>query len=207
MRFGDPNVSFVSAMMNKELKIEASLQTFTKNVSDLIFLGNRNTRIIALLVSSFEHKFIQVFLKKESQRYIGTNAEVQAKKKCPMGKVQFASLHKTFQVLKRGRAVPKHNYTYRIDSAKLSTAVTFIQGSLCVKTCVVRDVCIAGNKFKNMSVYERGDKSIESINEAYNSTFPEGKRVERDTFVELTKLLTKKGESKVRVSTYFINLR
>ena len=48
---------------------------------------------------------------------------------------------------------------------------------------------------------------IESINEAYNNTFAEGERVGRDTFVELTKILTKKRESKAGLSTYYINLR
>jgi len=103
--------------------------------------------------------------------------------------------------------VPKHNYTYQIDSTKLSTAITFLQESLCVKPGVTRDVRIAGNTFKNMPVYERSGKNIESINEAYNNTFAEGERVGRDTFVELTKLLTKKGESKAGLSTYYINLR
>ena len=203
------NPTFKSAVMDKNMTLEASTQKFTNNVSDLIFLGNRNIRIIvqSVLASSFERKFIQTFLSKESDRYIGTENEVRAKAKCLMGKVQFASLRKVFQVLKRGRGVPKHNYTYRIDSTKLSTAITFLQGSLCVKPGVTRDVSIAGNTFKNMPVDERGGKSIESINEAYNNSFAEGERVGRDTFVDLTKLLTKKGESKAGLSTYYINLR
>ena len=142
------------------------------------------------------------------QRYVGTDAEAQCKKKSVMGKVQFASLRKVFQVLKRGREVPKHNYTYRIDSSKLSTAMSFIQGGICVRLGVVRDVRIAGNTFKNIPVYERGGKSIESIFDAYCSTFQNQKeRVGRDTFFELIKLLTKKGESKAGLSTYYINLR
>jgi len=203
------NPSFKSTMMDKKMTIEASMQKFTKNVSDLIFLGNRNTRIIvqSVLVSSFERKFIQTFLSKETDRYIGTENEVRAKAKSLMGKVQFTSLRKVFQVLKRGRGVPKHNYTYRIDSTKLSTAITFLQESRCVKPGVTRDVRIAGNTFKNMPVYERGGKNIESINEAYNNTFAEGERVGRDIFVELTQLLTKKSESKAGLSTYYINLR
>ena len=115
------NPSFKSAMMDKKMTIEASMPKFTKNVSDLIFLGNRNTRIIvqSVLASSFERKFIQTFLSKETDRYIDTENKVRAKAKSLMGKVQFASLRKVFQVLKRGRGVPKHNYTYRIDSIKL----------------------------------------------------------------------------------------
>ena len=36
--------------------------------------------------------------------------------------------------------------------------MTFLQESLCVKPGVTRDVRIAGNTFKNMPVYERGEK-------------------------------------------------
>ena len=83
---------------------------------------------------------------------------MRAKAKSLMGKNQFASLREVFQVLRSGRGVPKQNYTYRIDPIKLSTAMTFLQESLCVKPGVTRDVRIAGNTFKNMPVYERGEK-------------------------------------------------
>jgi len=56
------NPSFTNSMMNKTITIEESMQKkFIKNVSDLIFFGNRNTRIIvqSILASSFERKFIQ----------------------------------------------------------------------------------------------------------------------------------------------------
>ena len=204
------NPRFKTTIMDKKLTIDASLKNFTQKVSDLIFLGNRNTRIImhSALASSFERKFVQGFLKKESQRYIGSDAEASIKQMSLLGKLKFASSRKVFEVLKRGRGVPKHNYKYRIDSTKLSTAISFIQGSLCVKPGVVRDVNVAGNTFKNMSVYERGGKSMESIFEAYSNTFEDkDERVGRDTFIELLKLLTKKGESKAGLSTYYINLR
>ena len=139
------NPSFKYAMMDKTMTIEVSMQKFTKNVSALIFLGNRNTRIIvqSILASSFERKFVQMFLSKETDRYIGTENEVRAKAKSLMGKVQFASLREVFQVLKRGRGVPKQNYMYRIDSTKLSTAITFLQESLCLKPGDTREVKFA----------------------------------------------------------------
>ena len=146
-------------------------------------------------------------MSKETDRYIGTENEIRAKAKSLMEKDQFASSREVFQVLRRGRGVPKQNYTHQIDSIKLSTAMTFLQETLCVKPGVTRDVRITGDTFKNMPVYKRGGKSIESINDAYNIIFSEGERVGRNTFVELTKLLTKKGESKAGLSVYYINLR
>ena len=58
-----------------------------------------------------------------------------------------------------------------------------------------------------MPFYERGGKFIKSLNKAYNDTFDENVRVGKPTFTKLIKLLTKKGESKAGLSTYYINLR
>ena len=125
-----------------------------------------------------------------------------------MGKVHFASLQKVIQVLKRGSKVPKHNSMYKIDSSKLSAAISFVQGGLCVKPVVDCDVCIAGNTSNNVPVHEQGGKSIKSFFDAYCSAFQDRQeRVGRDTFAELIKLLTKKGESKAGLSTYYISLR
>ena len=97
-------------------------------------------------------------MKKEAQGYDGHEAEKQVKAKSKMGKVQFASLRKVFQVLQKGGGIPKHNYSYRIDSGKLVTAIAFIQESLLMKPGVARDARIGGNTFKNMPVYERWKK-------------------------------------------------
>ena len=78
-----------------------------------------------------------------------------------MGKKKFMSLRKTYDILCRGIELPKHNYSFRIDSGKLVTAITFLRESLRVKPGLSRDVSIAGHVFKNMPVYERGGKSIE----------------------------------------------
>lgn len=65
-----------------------------------------------------------------------------------MEQIQFGSLCKLFQVLKRVRRVSNHNYAYILDSAKLLTAVPFIRESLCIKPGVVGDVFIAGKPSK-----------------------------------------------------------
>lgn len=48
----------------------------------------------------------------------------------------------------------------------------------------------------NMPVYESGGNGNDSIKEAYKKAFAENERVGRDALVELTKFLTKEGESK-----------
>ena len=88
-----------------------------------------------------------------------------------LGKVHFSSLRRTYDIIAEGKSIPKHDYRYRIDSKKLATAIKFLQDSLCVKPGVVRDVSIAGHVFEAMPVYERGGKSIDSLNDAYNNVF------------------------------------
>ena len=111
-------------------------------------------------------------------------------------------------VLQNRHEIPKYTYAYRIDAAKLCTAVVQImQQSLCLKTGVVRDVSIGGHTFRGMPFYERGGKSIESLLEAYREAFVEDKRVGAHTFAEIMRLLTKRGESKCGLSTYYIHFR
>ena len=116
-------------------------------------------------------------------------------------------MRKTFEILKSGKDIPKKKYSYRINFNKLANAMTFIQESLQVKPGVVRDVNIVGNIFRNLPVYERGGKSIKSLTEAYNNSFIASERVGKHTFSLLLNLLTKRGESKAGLSTYYINLR
>ena len=61
--------------------------------------------------------------------------------------------------------------------------MAFLQESLLVKPGVCRDVRIEDHVFRNMAVYERGGKSIESIYDSYSNVFQNDERVSRDTFM------------------------
>ena len=65
------NPSFINAIIDKKMIIASPIKKFTENVSNLIVLSNRNTRIIvqSVLASSFEQKFIQNFLRIERNHY------------------------------------------------------------------------------------------------------------------------------------------
>ena len=184
-----------------------SMKSLFTNASKLIFFGTRKIRIVveSLMASSFHHYYLKQVLFCEAEKYSGLNKPCKSKVK--MGERKFTSLRKTFNVLASGADLPKHNYSFRIDSGKLSTAMIFLQESLCVKPGVARDISIAGHVFKSMPVYERGGKSIESLNETYNSLQEKEDRVGRDTFTDIVKLLTKRGETKAGLSTYYIQLR
>ena len=87
-------------------------------------------------------------------------------KRSSVGKVNFASLRKLYGALAEGNSITTYNYTYRIDSKKISTDVRFIQDSLCVNPGVMRDVTISGHLFESMPVFESGGKSIASLTDA-----------------------------------------
>lgn len=203
------NPVFTNVIMSKKMIMDVPMERLTRNISDLILFGESKIRIItqSILDRSFDRKFVNEVLSRGHERYSGQpNYDILKGKSC-MGKVQFATIRKIFEVMKQGRDVPKNNYTYRIDSNKLSTAVVFLQQSLLVKPGVLRDVTISGNIFKNIPIYERGGKSVESLYEAYKKSFPKKDVIGRDTFTDLGKLLTKRGESKAGLSTYYIQLR
>ena len=92
-------------------------------------------------------------------------------------------MRKTFEIMKSDEDIPKQKYSYRIIFNKLANVMTFIQGSLLVKSNVVRDLNIVGNIFRNLPVYERGGKSIESLTEAYNNFFVVSEHVGKHNIV------------------------
>mmetsp|Transcript_27310 Transcript_27310/g.39559 ORF Transcript_27310/g.39559 Transcript_27310/m.39559 type:complete len:194 (-) Transcript_27310:94-675(-) len=177
------------------------------NAGKLIFFGMRSVRVIvkSLLAISFRRFALMDILKIESEKYnqdvCEDHVSSMVQKKAVIGSEQYSSLRKVFGVLQNGHDIPKHTYTHRVDATKLGTAVQFIQQNLCVKAGAVRDVSIAGHTFRDMPVYERGGKSIKSLLEAYRVAFVEDERVGEHTFAEITRLLTKRGESKCGLST------
>ena len=57
---------------------------------------------------------------------------------------------------------PNYNYMFRIDTIKIILLMQHIQENLQLKAGRLRNVTIAGNKLKNLPVYERGGKVLKS---------------------------------------------
>lgn len=180
------------------------------NVTDLIFQGSQYTKQVvkAILAKSFRFNYIKNLLAKRAEEFTNQSGSSSAvEKKITIGRVQFSSLQKSFDILLSGRDIPKNKRRFRISQAQVSTVIQFIQGSLCLKAGVVRDVKYDGYLFKDMPVYERGGKSIRALNKSYNDTFDKDKRVGQHLFFDLMKFMTRRGESKAGLSTYYIQLR
>ena len=71
----------------------------------------------------------------------------------------------------------------------------------------LRNVTIAGHKFKNIPVYECGGKFIQSLFKEYQDALPEDEgSIGFPAFSYIVNLLTVRSESKVGLSTYYIKL-
>ena len=76
---------------------------------------------------------------------------------------KYASLRKTYDVLSYGRILPKYNYIFCIDTIEVVSLMQHIQETLQSKAGCLRNVTIAGHKFKDITVNERGGKCIRSL--------------------------------------------
>ena len=95
-----------------------------------------------------------------------------------------------------------HNYIFCIDTIKVVSLVQHI-----LKDGHLHNVTIDGHKFKNMFVYKCGRKFKQSLFKEYQDAVPEEEgSTEFATFHDIVNLLTVRGESKVGLSTYYINL-
>ena len=72
---------------------------------------------------------------------------------------------------------------------------------------MIRDVKIGGHKFTNVPVYETGGKSQINVYDNYKLLTPKEVQLERTTFLDVIKLLTKRGEAKAGLSTHYTSFR
>lgn len=127
-----------------------------------------------------------------------------------MGPEKFTSLRKTHNSFAQEKELPKHNFAFRVDVAKLQGVSDSLMETCNTKPGMTRTVSLLGHKSENLSVYERGGISIEKLFESYKLGHPPDEN-SRQThvgfhfFSEIAKFLTKRGESKAGLSSYYIN--
>ena len=82
-----------------------------------------------------------------------------------------------------------------------------IQETLQLRAGCLRNITIAGHKFKNIPVYERGGKYIQIVFKEYQDSIREDEgSIVFATFRDIVKLLVMHGDSKSGLSTYYIKL-
>ena len=182
------------------------LDSIRNAILDISLRGRKEISIIAqsILARSIPRKSASELLLEALQRV--PEGTMIGRNKSLMGEEKFASLRKTFEVLRRGEMLPKHNYTFRVDGLKLATAISYLQDHLQVKPGALRNVRMDGYTFKSVPVYERGGKTKEDLYKAYKGVTGDSS-IGRDTFYDLLVLLSKKGEAKAGLSVYYMNMR
>ena len=208
------NADFFQLVDSVEKESARMLSKVNDNITKLVYRGHRSTRIIAesILARSYVHETIRKLLEERYETLGEDLPHQELVRKRTFGSEKFTSLQKTFDLLAKGSLIPRNNYTFRVDAVKLCGVVQFLMETLNVKPGVTRDVMLHGEKFHNMSVYERGGMSIEQLFTMYARANSDDEQVKPthvgfNTFNDITKLSTKKGESKAGLSSYYINLR
>lgn len=146
--------------------------------------GNRKVSIIAqsVLARSCVRSTAKQKLMDHVEKLPSAQKQVIPRIRTTMGKVKFASLRRTYDILNNGGDVPKHDYSFRIDAGKIASCIQYLQQTLQVKPGSSRDVSISGHVFENMPIYERGGKSKDSLYNAYVTSFDDAQRIGRQTF-------------------------
>lgn len=203
-----------------------SLDRLKNNLCSLAFFGNRETSIISesIIAASLKREDAKQLLEDKSHKVqedakqlledepdkvqaVDSEGVQISAKRLTMGRSKYSSLRKTFELLATSKNIPKYNYTFRIDTSKLVAVMDYLQETLQFKPGRMRNVKIAGHTFTNLPVYERGGQSFESMFDAYKAAFEGEERIGYDTFVDILKLLTTRGESKAGLSTYYVKFR
>lgn len=173
------------------------------------FFGNRKTSLVcqSVMATSLPRLRCKTILNTSYEALEDGQKPNVSTLRRSMGREKFSSLRKTFKILKSGCDIPKHNYTFRIDAHKISNAISFLQESLQVKPGSSHNVCVAVHLFRDMAVYDQGGKSQDDLLASYVGAIPSEERVGRQTFRDMIKLLSKSGETKAGLSTYYIHFR
>ena len=196
------------SLLNQD-DIKTRNESICEHLVNLSFFGNRNTSLVSqsIIASSLPRIRCEKLLNDSYECLEAESQDEISPIRRRMGKVKFASLRKTYNIIKNGGEIPKHNYTFRIDGHKVSHAIAFLQESLQMKPGCTCNIWVSGHLFKDMCVYERGGRSGDNLVDAYTNAVPSDERVGRQTFRDMIKLLTKRGETKEGLSTYYILFR
>ena len=126
-----------------------------KNLLYLSLFGSSDTSITtqSILASSIPRAHAKKFLHDEYLTLTESQKLHVSDHRRLMGKQNFSSLRKTYNIIKTGDSLPRHNYTFRIDSNKICNSISFLQESLQVKPGCTRNVKVAGHLFSDIYLF------------------------------------------------------
>jgi hypothetical protein len=122
-------------------------------------------------------------------------------------KTRAASLCKVCLAIIEGLRPPENEYKFRFDPKKIhSASMEYLQLSLQIRPRSTRTVSPGFHDFVNMPVYQRGGMAIERMHSAYKESCggEDSEYLGRQTFVQLTQMMTKRGECQTGLAMYYV---
>ena len=121
------------------------VKSLGQKVTELCLLGNRNTSLVSqsIIASSLPRTVGKILLTNVYNSLDDDSRSGISNMRKLMGKEKFASLRKTYNILRNGLEIPKQNYTFLIDAHKVPIAISYLQESLNVKPGRTHNVCVA----------------------------------------------------------------
>jgi hypothetical protein len=182
------------------------LQALRDNTEHVALLGEKSVSLVAnaLLAGSFRRLDVESsFVARCNTTALAT---VKGSRKL-IGRRKYTSLRKVFTVIQAGNSPPRQEYTYRVPPEIVIGALEYVMNALQVVPGASRNITFGDYGFRCMPVYERGGWAISKIFEGYKTSWGREDHIGRDTFSQLTQLLTKRGESQTGLSTYYVRLK
>jgi hypothetical protein len=190
-----------------------ALNSLKRNTLDLSICGHSKVSAVAsaLLSGSFwktdldnatRSRFIQL-------QEDGITNETEAKYRQQFGKARFTTARTNLQLLQAGKELAQlRSYIYRVDPRKLISGLDYLTTKLPYRPGMTRSMRVGGFTFHFLPVYQRGGKSLDNLFAEYKTSQQNISQpyLGEKSFVELTKMMTKKGQSKTGLSTYYVKL-
>ena len=95
------NTKFKGKIIEKEINYDPNIKNLALNAIQLIFFGNRNTRIIiySVLMKSIRKHCLKKLMEKESEQFMNHLCFNRVKKRTVLEKIHFASLRWIYNIL------------------------------------------------------------------------------------------------------------
>ena len=128
----------------------------------LTLFGSCDTLVTAVIIIAtlFKLKDARAFVGNHYSKLGKYRASSVRKGKYNIGKEKFASLRKTYKILKYGGSLLKHNYTFHIYASKVVSLMQNFQGRPHLKADCLCIVTTANQNFKKLPVHESGVKTL-----------------------------------------------
>lgn len=189
------------------------LKKLEETTLDLSILGDASASKVAdaLLARNYEQKTLKRLVKERCVHLVNTRNDlppIRTNRK-KFGKQRTLTARQICDMIMNGETLTKaKRYPFRVPIVKLISAMEFLSTKLPFRPGITRSITVGEYTFDFLPVYQRGGKNAKKLFKEYaKSQMEHGETfLGRHSFNELVKFLSKKGETKTGLSTYYVKL-